>query len=113
MLPLLLEEYNHVFMSYRLRGKAPDKKGFLYWRYIAYFVKLAVLSFYPLLLSTAKRARTTIEALETKGSKNAFKDPKVKKLKMSSLRIGRNDFAFMTISVLYVISLFTANSYLV
>lgn len=113
MLPLLLEEYNHVFMSYRLRGKAPDKKGFLYWRYIAYFVKLAVLSFYPLLLSTAKRARTTIEALETKGSKNAFKDPKVKKLKMSSLRIGRNDYAFMTISVLYVISLFTANSYLV
>lgn len=106
MLPLLLEEYNHVFMSYRLRGKAPEKKGLLYWRSAAYFIKLAVLSFYPLLLSTAKRARTTVEALETKGSKNAFQNPKVKKLKLRTLRIGRNDYAFLITSVLYVTILF-------
>ncbi|MED4456107.1 energy-coupling factor transporter transmembrane component T [Metabacillus fastidiosus] len=111
MLPLLLEEYNHVFMSYRLRGRAPDKKGFLYWRYAAYFIKLAVLSFYPLLLSTAKRARTTIEALETKGSKNAFKSPIVKKLKLSSLSIGRNDYAFLAISVFYMAAIFVASTY--
>lgn len=111
MLPLLLEEYNHVFMSYRLRGRAPDKKGFLYWRYAAYFIKLAVLSFYPLLLSTAKRARTTIEALETKGSKNAFKNPAVKKLKLNSLSIGRNDYAFLSISVLYMAAIFAASNY--
>ncbi|GIN41249.1 energy-coupling factor transporter transmembrane component T family protein [Heyndrickxia oleronia] len=112
MLPLLLEEYNHVFMSYRLRGKAPSKKGIFYWRSICYFIKLAVMSFYPLLLSTAKRARTTVEALETKGSKNAFKNPKVKKLKLASLQMGKDDFAFLFISILYVIVLFlTASHY--
>lgn len=106
MLPLLLEEYNHVFMSYRLRGRAPDKKGFLYWRITYYFIRLAVLSFYPLLLSVAKRARTTVEALETKGSKNAFKNPVVKKLKLQTLKIGRNDYGFLTISIVYIISLY-------
>ncbi|WP_019240583.1 MULTISPECIES: energy-coupling factor transporter transmembrane component T family protein [Bacillus] len=111
MLPLLLEEYNHVFMSYRLRGKAPAKKGILYWRSASYFIKLAVMSFYPLLLSTAKRARTTVEALETKGSKNAFKNPQVKKLKLASLRIGQNDYAFLIASILYVTVLYVTGSY--
>ncbi|MCE4049220.1 MULTISPECIES: energy-coupling factor transporter transmembrane component T [Bacillaceae] len=106
MLPLLLEEYNHVFMSYRLRGRAPQRQGFLYWRITCYFIKLAVLSFYPLLLSIAKRARTTVEALETKGSRNAFKNPDVKKLKLQSLKIRKNDYVFLAISSLYVISLF-------
>jgi energy-coupling factor transport system permease protein len=106
MLPLLLEEYNHVFMSYRLRGRAPQKKGFLYWRITFYFIKLAVLSFYPLLLSIAKRARTTVEALETKGSKNAFKNPAVKKLKLQSLKIRRSDYGFLAVSCLYIITLF-------
>lgn len=108
MLPLLLEEYNHIFMSYRLRGKAPDNKGFLYWRSISYFVKLSIMSFYPLLLSTAKRARTTVEALETKGSKNAFQNPAVKKLKLQTLRIGQREYMFLSINVVYLIVLFTA-----
>ncbi len=111
MLPLLLEEYNHIFMSYRLRGKAPEKKGILYWRSVSYFVKLAVMSFYPLLLSTAKRARTTVEALETKGSKNAFQNPAVKKLKLQSLTIGRKEYIFLAINLAYVIALFAAGFY--
>ncbi|WP_368657761.1 energy-coupling factor transporter transmembrane protein EcfT [Metabacillus halosaccharovorans] len=110
MLPLLLEEYNHVFMSYRLRGRAPEKKGVFYWRTASYFIKLAVMSFYPLLLSTAKRARTTVEALETKGSKNAFTNPAVKKLKLQSLSIGRNDVLFLTTSIFYIIVLMVAGN---
>lgn len=94
MLPSLLEEYHHVFQSFRLRGKAPDKKGFLFIRSIAYFVKLAVLSFYPLLLSTAKRARTTVEALETKGSMYGFNHPEVKRLKLEELQMTRKDYLF-------------------
>ncbi|WP_456276545.1 energy-coupling factor transporter transmembrane component T family protein [Bacillus sp. AK128] len=108
MLPLLLEEYNHIFMSYRLRGKAPENRGILYWRSVSYFVKLSVMSFYPLLLSTAKRARTTVEALETKGSKNAFKDPVVKKLKLQSLKTGRKEYIFLLINLTYLLVLFIA-----
>lgn len=106
MLPTLLEEYHHVFQSFRLRGKAPEKRGFLYIRMISYFVKLAVMSFYPLLLSTAKRARTTVEALETKGSMYGFNHPEVKKLKLTSLQMKRRDYLFLLGSFFYVVLLF-------
>ncbi|QGH35822.1 energy-coupling factor transporter transmembrane protein EcfT [Gracilibacillus salitolerans] len=106
MLPTLLEEYHHVFQSFRLRGKAPEKHGFLYIRSIIYFVKIAMLSFYPLLLSTAKRARTTVEALETKGSMYGFNHLEVKKLKLASLKMKRQDYLFLIGSGIYVIGLF-------
>ncbi|WP_018930333.1 energy-coupling factor transporter transmembrane component T family protein [Gracilibacillus lacisalsi] len=106
MLPTLIEEYHHVFQSFRLRGKTPEKHGFLYIRSIAYFVKIAMLSFYPLLLSTAKSARTTVEALETKGSMYGFNHPEVKKLKLASLKMKRQDYLFLLGSAIYVIALF-------
>lgn len=107
MLPTLLEEYHHIFQSFRLRGKAPKTHGFLYIKSIIYFVKIAMLSFYPLLLSTAKRSRTTVEALETKGSNYGFNHPEVRKLKLASLKMKRNDYLFLLGSSLYVIALFT------
>ncbi|WP_087974701.1 energy-coupling factor transporter transmembrane component T family protein [Oceanobacillus rekensis] len=106
MLPSLLEEYHHIFLSFRLRGKAPEKHGFLYIRSIIYFIKIAMLSFYPLLLSTAKRSRTTVEALETKGSFYAFNNPKVKAIKLAHLIYGPRDYIFLALSLTYVISLF-------
>jgi len=109
MLPSLLEEYHHVFLSFRLRGKAPIKHGFLYWKSIAYFSKIAVLSFYPLLLSTAKRARTTVEALEVKGSFYAFNHPKIKKIKLAHLSFHSRDYMFLVFSALYVVTLFVFN----
>ncbi|CAI9389041.1 energy-coupling factor transporter transmembrane component T family protein [Niallia sp. Sow4_A1] len=107
MLPSLLEEYHHVFLSFRLRGKAPEKHGILYWRSIIYFSKIAVLSFYPLLLSTAKRARTTVEALETKGSFYAFSRPEIKKIKLAHLHFQYRDYLFLMVSVLYLLFLYT------
>ncbi|SHM51276.1 energy-coupling factor transporter transmembrane component T family protein [Gracilibacillus kekensis] len=106
MLPTLLEEYHHVFQSFRLRGKAPEKHGFLYIKTIGYFVKIAMLSFYPLLLSTAKRARTTVEALETKGSMYGFNHPEVKRLKLAGMKMKRKDYLFLVGSSLYVVGLF-------
>ena len=106
MLPSLLEEYHHVFLSFRLRGKAPDRHGFLYWRTIVYLCKIAVLSFYPLILSTAKRARTTVEALETKGFSYAFTKPEVKKIKLAHLSLRFRDYAFICFSVFYVVLVF-------
>ncbi|MBU5593809.1 energy-coupling factor transporter transmembrane protein EcfT [Amphibacillus sp. MSJ-3] len=106
MLPSLIEEYHHVFLSFRLRGKAPEKHGFLYWRTISYFIKIAIFSFYPLMLTTAKKARTTVEALETKGSFYAFNHPKVKAIKLAHLEFKPRDYGFLTFSFIYLVSLF-------
>lgn len=46
ILPVLFEEFRHVLLSYRLRGKAPEHPGFLYWRLAAYYMKLLMLSFF-------------------------------------------------------------------
>lgn len=106
MLPTLIEEYHHVFMSFRLRGKAPDKHGFLYLRTITYFMKIIVKSFYPLMLSSAKRARTTVESLESRGSLYSFDNPEVKKVKLQHLQFTFRDCLFGLFSVLYIVMLF-------
>jgi energy-coupling factor transport system permease protein len=106
MLPNLMEEYHHIFLSFRLRGRAPVKSGFLYWRLAMYFIRIAVISFYPLLLSTAKRSRTTVEALETRGFSYAGHDAAVKKIKLAYLKLSARDYAFLTIAALYTGMLF-------
>jgi energy-coupling factor transport system permease protein len=50
MLPILIEEYQNIIHSFRLRGKQPEKPGFLYARYIYYYVKMSVMAFYPMML---------------------------------------------------------------
>ena len=47
ILPVLFEEFRNVMLSYRLRGKAPERPGFLYWRLATYYIKPLVLSFFP------------------------------------------------------------------
>ncbi|MNW52928.1 Energy-coupling factor transporter transmembrane protein EcfT [compost metagenome] len=102
MLPSLLEEYHHIFLSFRLRGVAPKRHGILYWRSITYFLKIAVLSFYPLILSIAKRTRTTVEALEAKGFSYAYQSPEVKKIKLSYMRFTIRDGVFLVVSAMYI-----------
>ena len=68
ILPILMEELQNILLSYRLRGRAPEHvtlAGKVRW--IVYQIKTIVQSFYPLMLNTAKRSRTTVEALELKG----------------------------------------------
>lgn len=107
MLPILIEEYNNILYSYRLRGKSPDKRGL---RMLIYTFKLSVIAFYPLILNTAKRTRTTVEALEIKGFTYAMHDPKVKKLKLSYLKITGKDVAFLMISAVYIAIIFYIGS---
>lgn len=106
MLPTLVEEYHHIFLSYRLRGKAPETRGFLHFYNIKYYLILLIKSFYPLMLSVAKRSRTMVEALESKGSLYGFNHPQVKQLKLQHLRIQRHDVIFFTLSFLYLGALF-------
>lgn len=110
ILPTLMEEFHQIFLSYRLRGKAPASHGFLYWRSIVYFMKLLVISFYPLLLNGAKRSRTTVEALETKGFSYAATNPKVKKMKISYMSFKVSDYGFLTASLFYIVVVFWLGS---
>lgn len=106
ILPVLFEEFRHVLLSYRLRGQAPDEPGWLYWRIAAYYMKLLTQSFFPLMLATAKRSRTTVEALETRGFSYGMRNPAAKKLKLSHLRFRLHDRLFLSGSAVYVALLF-------
>ena len=55
------------------------------------------------MLNTAKRSRTTVEALELKGYRYAVKNPAVRRIKLSSLVIKKGDIFFAGISILWVI----------
>lgn len=103
MLPMLMEEFQNVLLSYRLRGNAPDSSGFTgKVRYLIYQIRVIIHAFYPLMLNTAKRSRTTVEALEIKGYRNAAMSPEVKKLKLASLKVGYDDMLFVAVSFLWM-----------
>ena len=103
MLPMLMEEFQNVLLSYRLRGNAPDTSGVRgKVKYLIYQIQIIIQSFYPLMLNTAKRSRTTVEALEIKGYRYAAVNKKVKKMKLRSLKVTYNDLLFAALSVLWI-----------
>ncbi len=103
MLPMLMEEFQNVLLSYRLRGKAPESDSFIgKIKYLVYQVKIIMQSFYPLMLNTAKRSRTTVEALEMRGYRYAATNKQVKKMKLSSLKVTYDDMLFLAVSFLWI-----------
>lgn len=106
ILPSLLEEFHQILLSFRLRGQRPARHGLLYFRTAAYYLKIIVLVFYPLMLNTAKRSRTTVEALETRGFTYGLNNPKVKKLKLAYMRMRLTDWYFLAASIVYISLLF-------
>ena len=103
LLPTLMEEFQNILLSYRLRGNPPAAdtlKGKVRW--LIYQVKIIMLAFYPLMLNMAKKSRTTVEALELRGYRYAAVNKEVKKLKLSSLKVGYNDLMFLAVSLLFV-----------
>jgi energy-coupling factor transport system permease protein len=103
MIPVLLEEYNNIVNAYRLRSREPEPKGFLYMRQIAYLLKIIVRAFYPMILNTAKRTRTTVEGLEIRGYTYALEHPEAKQLRLAYLRVRVTDIAFLVGSLLVFI----------
>ena len=102
MLPILMEEFQNVLLSYRLRGNPPAHESFTgKIKYLFYQIKVIMHSFYPLMLNTAKRSRTTVEVLEIKGYRYAAVNREVKRIKLSSLRITNNDLLFASVSFLW------------
>ena len=102
MLPILMEEFQNVLLSYRLRGNPPAHESFTgKIKYLFFQIKVIMHSFYPLMLNTAKRSRTTVEVLEIKGYRYAAVNKEVKRIKLSSLRITNNDLLFASVSFLW------------
>ena len=103
MLPVLMEEFQNILLSYRLRGNAPAKDTFVgKVRWFVYQVKVIMMAFYPLMLNTAKRSRTTVEALELKGYRYASQNMAVKRIRLASLRLGNRDIWFVGISAAWM-----------
>lgn len=103
MLPMLMEEFQNVLLSYRLRGNPPAHDNFPgKVKYLVYQVKIVIHAFYPLMLNTAKRSRTTVEALEIKGYRYAAVSKEVRKMKLASLKISYDDMIFASVSFLWV-----------
>ena len=103
ILPMLMEEFQNVLLSYRLRGKAPESDTFIgKMKYLIYQIKVIMHSFYPLMLNTAKRSRTTVEALEMRGYRYAATNKEVKKMKLSSLKVTYDDLLFLAVSFLWM-----------
>lgn len=103
MLPMLMEEFQNVLLSYRLRGNAPEHDTLAgKVRYLIYQIQVIIHSFYPLMLNTAKRSRTTVEALEIKGYRYAAVNKEVKKMKLATLKVTYNDLLFLAVSFLWM-----------
>ncbi len=103
VLPMLMEEFQNILLAYRMRGNPPPHDTVPQKiRYLCYQVKIIMQAFYPLMLNTAKRSRTTVEALEIKGYRYAAVNKDVKKMKLAALRVTYNDLMFLAVSFLWV-----------
>ena len=103
MLPMLMEEFQNVLLSYRLRGLPPAHDtlpGKI--KYLIYQVKIVIHAFYPLMLNTAKRSRTTVEALELRGYRYAAVNKEVRRMKLASLKVTWEDLIFLAASFLWM-----------
>jgi energy-coupling factor transport system permease protein len=103
ILPVLMEEFQNVLLSFRMRGNPPAHDTFPgKLKYLVYQVKVVMHAFYPLMLNTTKRSRTTVEALEIKGYRYAAVNKAVKRMKLSALKLTYNDMLFLAVSFLWV-----------
>ena len=103
MLPMMMEEFQNVLLSYRLRGNPPAHENFSgKVKYLVYQIKIIIHAFYPLMLNTAKRYRTTVEALELRGYRYAAVSKEVRKMKLASMKITYDDMIFAAVSFLWV-----------
>ena len=103
ILPMLMEEFQNILLSFRMRGNPPAHERF--WgkvKYLFYQIKVVMHVFYPLMLNTAKRSRTTVEALEIKGYRYAAVNKAVKKMKFATLKVTYNDLLFLAVSFLWI-----------
>ncbi|HAX72346.1 MAG TPA: cobalt transporter [Firmicutes bacterium] len=109
IIPMLIEEFVDIYYAYRIRGEIVSGKRFVVWRTMVVEVKRIIKSFYPMILNTAKRSRTTVESLELKGFTYSMNHASVKKLKTNHMKISAFDLMFsLYATLILLISLFLA-----
>ncbi|WP_304450895.1 energy-coupling factor transporter transmembrane protein EcfT [Nocardiopsis sp. YSL2] len=108
MLPILMEEFHTVIDGHRLRAAPLPSKGLLGWRVVARTATTVVAAFYPLMLNTAKRTRTTVEALETRGFTFAAEHTDGRRIRLAHLRATWEDGLLIAVSLLLVAAAFAA-----
>jgi len=64
------------------------------------------------MLNTAKRSRTTVEALELKGYRHSLTNPAVRKIRLSSLKFTASDAYFTLASAFFVAGSIIASAYI-
>ncbi|GAA1976749.1 energy-coupling factor transporter transmembrane component T [Isoptericola halotolerans] len=99
MVPLLIDEFQTIVDGHRLRGAPPRGHGFLGWRTAVRIGTIAVQAFYPLILNTAKRTRTTVEALETRGFSPTGTDDPGRRLRLAHLRFTWADATLLLVTL--------------
>ncbi|WP_407319255.1 energy-coupling factor transporter transmembrane component T [Isoptericola halotolerans] len=104
MVPLLIDEFQTIVDGHRLRGAPPRGHGFLGWQTAARIGRIAVQAFYPLILNTAQRTRTTVEALETRGFSPTGTDDPGRRLRLAHLRFTWADAALLLVTVATVVA---------
>lgn len=102
MVPVLVEEFRTIVDGHRMRGAPSRGHGFLGWRTVVRGASIAVQAFYPLVLNTAKRTRTTVEALETRGFTSSARDGAGRRLRLAHLRYTPGDAALIGVTLVVV-----------
>lgn len=113
IVPVLIDEYHSIFNAYRMRSRPPRQGFFALPRKGLHFLTLMMRSFYPMMLNTAKRTRSTVESLELRGFGYAQEHPEAKKIRLAHLRFTTRDALFFAANaaflsvLLYIARLFS------
>lgn len=103
MVPVLIAEFQTIVDGHLMRRAPIPNKGFLGWRVLRQAGSIAVHAFYPLLLNTAMRTRTTVEALETRGFGSDTASAQVRSVRLAQLRYGPADALLLVATVALIV----------
>lgn len=110
MLPIIMDEFHTIVDGHRLRSAAPSGNGFLGWRAPVRIGVTLVRCFYPMMLNTAKRTRTTVEALETRGFTFAGESAEGRRMRLAYLRFAPLDAALIAVTIALVVGAFVVGN---
>ena len=105
ILPVLMEEFQNILLSYRLRGNPPSNRTlFGKIRYLCYQVKMVIQSFLSVDAEHGEAFPHNGGGAGTERIPLSVKDPRVRRMKLAMLKVSRTDVAFIVFSICWVLS---------
>ena len=90
ILPVLMEEFQNILLSYRLRGNPPSKNGLAgKIRYLAYQIRMIIQAFYSADAQYGEAFQNDRGSVGTQGYRHSIQNPEVKKMKLAMLKVTR------------------------